>query len=153
MSQATADRDQALRALAAILSSDPFRRAERSSALLRFLVEQTLEGRDDRLKEFTIGAEVFDRGDSFDPRLDPIVRAEASRLRSRLADYYRGEGRSASFIIVLPRGSYVPRFEHRDGESANQVEPGAGPSAISETHVPVSRPVWIAVALGVAALV
>ena len=67
-----------------VLSSSVFKRAERSSALLRFVVEQTLNGGADRLKEYTLGAEALGRGESFDPRADPVVRAEASRLRGRL---------------------------------------------------------------------
>src|SRR5215207_9367786 len=69
--------------LARVLESEGFRRAERSSALLRYIVEQTVNGRADHLKEYTLGVEALGRGDSFDPRTDPIVRAEASRLRAR----------------------------------------------------------------------
>src|SRR6476659_7104825 len=75
-------------ALSRVLSSRSFENAGRSSALLRFLVEETVQGRADRLKEYTLGAEALSKGEAFDPRTDPIVRAEASRLRSRLERYY-----------------------------------------------------------------
>ena len=79
--------------LARVLGSETFRRSERSSALLRFVVERTLAGGADHLKEYTLGVEALGRATSFDPRTDPIVRAEASRLRDRLVRYYDAEGR------------------------------------------------------------
>jgi hypothetical protein len=96
-----------------MLQSEVFRTAARSSRLLRFLVEETVNGRADRLKDYTLGAEALGRGDNFDPRTDPIARVEASRLRSRLELYYATEGASDPIIITLPKGGYVPRFDHR----------------------------------------
>ena len=81
--------------------------------MLRFLVERTASGESDRLKEYTVGVEALGRGTAFDPRTDPIVRAEASRLRARLERYYSGEGRADAVVIELPRGTYVPRFVSR----------------------------------------
>ena len=96
-----------------VLQSDVFRGTGRSSKLLRFLVEETVNGRAERLKDYTLGSEVLGRGDGFDPRTDPIARVEASRLRSRLDLYYATEGASDSVVITLPKGGYVPRFEYR----------------------------------------
>jgi TolB-like protein len=93
-----------------VLSSELFSSAGRHSRLLRYLVERTLAGEGDRLKEYVLGTEVFDRSDSFDPRIDSIVRVEARRLRSRLDDYYRGPGAGDPVVITVPRGSYVPTF-------------------------------------------
>jgi serine/threonine-protein kinase len=104
------DRDKILQQLEKVLSSAAFRRAERSTSLLRFVVEQALQGHADRLKEYTLGAEGLGRGDSFDPRSDPVVRAEASRLRARLEQYYETSGRDDPIVIALPKGSYVPQF-------------------------------------------
>ena len=81
-----------LDALDRVLSSAVFQGAARSRELLKFLVEERVNGRSERLKEYTIGAEGLGKGDGFDPRIDPIVRAEASRLRGRLQQYYAGEG-------------------------------------------------------------
>ena len=106
-------REAILEQLGTVLSSRVFQGAERSKTLLRFLVEQTVSGQDDRLKEYTLGSEALGKGDSFDPRIDPIVRAEASRLRTRLERYYATEGRTNSIVIKLPKGSYVPQFTHR----------------------------------------
>jgi eukaryotic-like serine/threonine-protein kinase len=105
-------------ALRRVLSSAAFHNAARSSALLKFLVEETLNDRSDRLKEYTLGAEALEKGDSFDPRTDPIVRAEVSRLRGRLDRYYETEGRLDPLAIVLPRGTYVPRFHQRTASLA-----------------------------------
>ena len=60
-----------------------------------------------------IGLEVFDRREAFDPRVDSIVRVEARRLRYKLEEYYRTEGREDVIRIVLRKGSYVPIFEYR----------------------------------------
>src|SRR5215204_7561488 len=96
------DRSAVQNQLERVLSSAVFKKAERSSALLRFIVEQTLNGRADRLKEYTLGAEALGRGDSFDPRVDPVVRAEASRLRARLEQYYEMTGGSDPVLLTLP---------------------------------------------------
>jgi eukaryotic-like serine/threonine-protein kinase len=124
--------------LARVLSSASFQRAERSSSFLRFLVETVLEGRSDHLKEYTIGAEALGRGDAFDPRTDPIVRAEASRLRARLERYYEVEGRGDPMVISLPKGGYVPQFapQPRTGRTAAQSSGG---------RVGTKRYGWIAV--------
>jgi serine/threonine-protein kinase len=103
----------ALEHLEKVLASEAFRTAGRSQRLLRFLVEQTVQGQADRLKEYTLGSEALGRGESFDPRIDSIARVEVSRLRSRLEQYYATEGRNDALIIVLPKGSYVPQFERR----------------------------------------
>src|SRR5579863_1979438 len=99
--------------LARVVNSKAFASSARSGKLLRFLVEETLNGNAGELKEYTLGVKALDRRDSFDPRTDPIVRAEASRLRTRLALYYATEGREDAVAISLPRGSYVPVFESR----------------------------------------
>jgi Tol biopolymer transport system component len=96
-----------------ILRSEAFRSSERSRNLLAFLVERAASGNGGTLKEYTIGTEALGRSDSFDPRTDPIVRAEASRLRQRLELYYGAEGRSDPVQVRLPKGSYVPEFESR----------------------------------------
>ena len=96
-----------------VLASKGFAGAERQRRMLRYIVEQTLAGRTDELKEYSVGVEVFDRDDKYDPRLDSIVRVEAGRLRSRLDEYYNGDGAAAPVRITLPRGGYVAQFEAR----------------------------------------
>src|SRR5688572_7266273 len=69
-------------------TSDSLRR------LLRFVVHETIAGRGDDVKEYNLGVTVLGRGDSFDPKADPIVRVQMRRLREHLARYYAVEGRS-----------------------------------------------------------
>src|SRR5437764_14421712 len=111
------NRDAVLEALGHVLASAKFREAERSSALLRYVVERSLEGHSDRLKEYTVGVEAFARGITFDPRTDPIVRAEASRLRAKLDQYYAGAGAHDAIVFSLPKGSYAPVFSVREQDA------------------------------------
>jgi TolB-like protein len=94
-----------------VLASEGFVNSERLTRFLRFTVEKTLAGEGDQLKEYLLGVEVFDRGATFDPRMDPIVRVEARRLRAKLEEYYAGAGHSTEVRIACPKGSYVPVFE------------------------------------------
>ena len=116
-----------------ILSSPTFSSAGRHSRLLRYLVERTLAGDGDQLKEYVLGTEVFDRAESYDPRIDSIVRVEARRLRSRLAEYYRGPGSGDAILIDIPRGSYAPTFSLRDVVSAI-AQPSPQPSTVTRFH-------------------
>ena len=93
-----------------ILSSKSFRQADRLKRFLTFIVEETVAGRAERLKEFVVGVEVFGKPESFDPRNDPIVRVQARRLRAQLARYYREEGQESELSIELPKGGYAPVF-------------------------------------------
>jgi Tol biopolymer transport system component len=126
-----------------VLGSATFRGAERSRRLLRFIVEETLHGRADRLKDYTLGAEALGRGDNFDPRTDPIARVEMSRLRSRLDLYYATDGASDGVRIVVAKGGYVPLFEMRsaaeDRTPATSVEQDTGGTAGGREH---AWPVW-----------
>jgi adenylate cyclase len=94
-----------------ILAGPQFTVSEGARRLLRFVVDETLAGRADRLKEYTLATEVFGREATFDPKLNPAVRVEAGRLRQRLEHYYLTLGRDDPVLIELPRGGYVPRFE------------------------------------------
>jgi tetratricopeptide (TPR) repeat protein len=100
-------------ALARILASEGFRSAAQLAAFLRHIVEETLAGRAERIKAYTIGVEAFGRPETFDPQRDPIVRVEANRLRQALAAYYAGAGRDDDILIDVPRGRYVPSFRRR----------------------------------------
>jgi serine/threonine-protein kinase len=96
--------------LECVLKSGIFTRNDRLSAFLRFVVEQSLEGREGDLKESVIAIEVFGRKPDYNPKRDPIVRNEASRLRAKLSQYYAEDGKTDPLVIELPRGGYVPVF-------------------------------------------
>jgi TolB-like protein len=94
--------------LGRILASKAFRQSDRLKRFLTFIVEETIAGRGEGLKEYIVGVEVFGKPDTFDPRNDPIVRVQARRLRSHLAQYYGGEGQDDPLVIELPKGGYAP---------------------------------------------
>lgn len=99
--------------LSRILACKIFSRSRDLCRFLRFVVEQTLCNRSVRLKEYLIGVTVFERGESFNPSTDPIVRVQARRVRSKLELYYQTEGRNDPVTIDLPCGAYIPMFHYR----------------------------------------
>jgi hypothetical protein len=103
-------RIELLQQLERIVNSKYFRNSKRYPVLLRFVVEQTLAGRSDLLKERTLGMTVFDRDSDYDTNADPIVRVTAGEVRKRIAQYYQEPGHEHEWKIYLPLGSYVPRF-------------------------------------------
>src|SRR5215471_11963494 len=103
--------DKVAEQLNRILASKAFRQADRLKRFLSFIVEETIAGRGERLKEFVVGVEVFGKPESFDPRNDPIVRVQARRLRAQLTRYYREEGPDGELLIELPKGGYAPVFK------------------------------------------
>ena len=103
-------------ALHHIVTSDIFRSSPQLSAFLSFVVDAVLQGTGERIKGYTIGVEVLSRNKNFDPRIDQIVRVEATRLRRALDRYYSGPGADRPVRIALVRGSYVPSFSY---QSAN----------------------------------
>src|SRR6516162_6487942 len=112
--------------LGKILSSSVFVNSPRMSRFLRFVVETTLEGNGERIKEYVIAIEVFEKAEDYDPQADSTVRTEASKLRSRLARYYETEGREDPLVITIPKGSYAPQFENR-----NHSTPATSPAKIA----------------------
>jgi hypothetical protein len=91
--------------------ADPlFRNSRRYPALLRHVVERTLVGQADELKERTLGVEVFGREPDYDTNLDPVVRTTAGEIRKRIAQYYQEPGRQKEIRIHLAAGSYIPEF-------------------------------------------
>ena len=107
--------------VAKILKNKLFADAQRMSRFLEFAVEETLNGRADHLKENVIGIHVFDRPSSYDPRIDPIVRVEARRLRVKLRAYYEVDGQTDDLIVELPKGRYSPVFRQRRAERPLEV--------------------------------
>lgn len=136
-----------------ILSADTFAGAGRHSRLLRYVVERTLAGEGDQLKEYTLATDVFDRPETYDPRLDSIVRVEVRRLRSRLEEYYAGPGAGDPVLIAIPRGTYVPEFSTRNEDNGrqesdrDQIEASAQSSPKPATR----RGAWLVIASALAA--
>ena len=124
--------DEAMAQLGRILDSETFSKALVLRRFLQFLVERTLQGRTDEIKEYALGVDVFDRGSDFDPRTDTIVRVQARRLRAKLDEYYEGSGGADRILIELPKGSYVAAFRSVPRGSSRLTVTG-------HTLVPLSR--------------
>ena len=92
-------------------------------------MEETLAGRGGQIKEYSLGAEVFARGDDFDPRIDPIVRVQARNLRARMAKYYEGPGADR-------RGPHRSSEAHVRPGVYVQARSGATPQRLPETFYP-----------------
>lgn len=100
--------------LAHITASSGFRNAPRLQRFLTYVVGECLAGRTDRLKGYSIGLEVFDKNESFDPQTDTIVRVQARALRQKLEQYYGHEGAQDPVVISIPKGTYEPHFAIAD---------------------------------------
>ena len=109
-----------------ILNSGPFQQSRRRQRFLEYIVNETLAGRGERLKGYNIALEVFDRSETFDSTVDPIVRMEAARLRDRLREYYEADGQNDPIRIDLPKGTYTPQIEFRH-EDAPRMPAGRRP--------------------------
>jgi hypothetical protein len=106
-------REEKLAQLQKIIDSHSFRNAEILKSFLKYVVDKSLEGHESEVKEFTIASEVFGRKENYDPRIDSLVRVQATRLRTKLEDYYESEGKQDLIFVNLPKGHYLPVFEYR----------------------------------------
>jgi adenylate cyclase len=115
----SADADSAAveEALARILASEKFRASERLRQFLVHVVRESLAGRAQRIKAYSIATEVFGRGVDFNPTIDPIVRIEAARLRRSLDHYYLTAGVNDPLVIQIPKGGYAPTFREGSAKS------------------------------------
>ena len=131
------DRKQVAAELELVLNAAGFHRSGRYSALLRHVVEKTLEGNTADLKERIIGIEVFHRPNDYDTAADPVVRFCAGEVRKRLAQYYR-KAADARIEIEIPTGSYVPQFYYRKPQTVQPpVEAALEPPAGLPTQTPL----------------
>jgi hypothetical protein len=142
-----------------VLEGTSFRSSPRCREFLKFVVTCALEGRHELLKERTIGVELFRRDPAYVTEADSIVRVRASEVRRRLLQHYATDTEEHPCRIQLPSGSYVPQF--------HMIEPPPPPSAEVLTAPPepahaklifsskvrsLSKPVWIALIVGLLAV-
>jgi hypothetical protein len=127
-----ADKDAVLLQTERLLASPHFKNSRRYTDLLRYVVQQTIDGHSDTLKERTLGIEVFGREPGFDTAGDSIVRVAAAEVRKRIAQYYQEDGHEDELRIDLPSGSYAARFRRPLGKIP-EVVAGTDASAISPT--------------------
>jgi hypothetical protein len=105
-----AEKEAVLRELESILSSPFFRTSNRSKQFLGYVVQHTLEGNHEPLKERTIGAKLFQRPAGYSTGDDPVVRVQAGEVRRRLEQYHHAAPNHSPVRIELPVGSYAPEF-------------------------------------------
>ncbi len=97
-----------------ILEHASFRNSPTLSKFLNFIISETVQGRQQQIKEYTIALNVLNRSRDFKPQEDAVVRIHAGRLRRALSDYYITQGINDPIIIQIPKGSYVPEFRAAD---------------------------------------
>ena len=132
---ASAEQEEIRQQLDRMLGTLHFKQSRRYPAMLRYIVEETLQGRGHLLKERVLGVEVFAREPSYDTAADPIVRVTIAEIRKRIAQYYHDEAHDAEIRIELPAGHYVAEF--RPGKTS-VAEVGVEDHL---THVPSKLPV------------
>lgn len=116
---------QARSQLQKILDDSLFARTRRMSRFLQFGVEHALAGTGDQVKEYLVGVDVFDRPKDYDPRVDPIVRVEARRLRAKLRAYYASSGKKDDIVIDFPKGAYAAEFRWKSSAKTALPVPAA----------------------------
>lgn len=133
-----------------ILESTQFRNAPRLSELLVFLTHETLEGRADQIHEQVIGCNVFQRKPGYNSNEDNIVRVQARQLRVKLAAYFSERGANETFVLTIPKGSYVPVFSPRSetGVEASESDTHEMAMAYSPLRGLVSSTKWFVLAIG-----
>jgi hypothetical protein len=130
------EREEVRSQLREILASPGFQNSKRYAAVLTYIVEQTLAGHGDRLKERTIGIDVFRRACTYDTAADHVVRSAVREIRKRLFQHYQVNVYSKVIIDVLP-GSYVPQFRWAEKQPALV---DAAPDLVRETGERLTPP-------------
>lgn len=129
--QERVDAAQVRRQLDRLLSDPHFSHSKRFPDFLRFVIQHTLAGQTEMLKERTLGIEVFGKEADYDTGADPIVRVTAAEIRKRIAQYYQEPGRENELRISLPPGSYVPKFDWPDVKSNAKIDPGHAENSLT----------------------
>jgi hypothetical protein len=123
-----------------LLVSSYFSHSKRFPNFLRFVVDQTLAGSADEIKERTLGIEIFGKDADYDTAADPIVRVTAAEIRKRVAQYYQEPAHQDELRITLPSGSYVPQFHGPKGGNPYGL-PDASPGPAAEPADHAARPI------------
>jgi TolB-like protein len=125
--QPHAERDPALtgetiqRQMERILASPEFHATDRQREFLQFVVTETIAGRDQGIKGYTVATRVFGRKEDFDQATDPIVSIQANQLRRALERYYLVAGKQDPVRIDIPKGTYVPTFLEQTGVESDRI--------------------------------
>jgi len=117
-----------------IVEGPAFKSSHRSGQFLKYIVEQSIAGRFELLKERLIGVELFGRSPSYDTGEDAIVRVTASEVRKRLLQHYGGSVAPSEYRLSLPLGSYIPSITRANLPDAIPVEVSNGNGAHHSPH-------------------
>jgi hypothetical protein len=117
------EKDQVRRQMERLLETAHFKNSRRYPALFRFIVEETLEGRGEFLKERLLGVRVFNRPPDYDTADDPIARVTIAEIRKRIAQYYHEEAHESEMRIELMPGHYEPEFYPRKVRASPPIDP------------------------------
>ena len=136
-------------ALEKILSSETMRGKETLRVLLTYLVERTLDGSAEMLKEYTIGVEAFGKPEAYNPQEDASVRVQIGRLRQKLEEYYRSEGAHDPLVIELPKRQFALLFHEQPEAAITEPPSEAVPEEAQPTVTLVVRPLsWPSLLMG-----
>ena len=136
------DREFLLEQINRLVSSHALHGSESLCKLLRYLAKHAVDHPGTPIKEFQIATEVFGRSADFDPQLDSMVRVQAGRLRSKLAEYYSSDGLEDAVVVELPKGTYVLAFHHRSVSSAKSTPVAPNGVASQEAHEKSTERRW-----------
>ena len=106
-----------------VSTSTSFQRSPRLRELFAYICDRSLQNHTHDLREQAIGCAVFGRKADYNPGEDNIVRVEMRQLRKRLEDYFATEGKDEPFVILIPKGAYVPVFEPRESAATRIAQP------------------------------
>lgn len=114
-----------------LVSSPTLHSSESLCRLLQYLANHALQHPTAPLKEYQIATEVFGRPSDFDSQTDSTIRVQASRLRMKLAEYYKSEGSADSILVELPKGTYILSFQQRPAREHAESQVGESASGNS----------------------
>ncbi|MFZ0302805.1 MAG: hypothetical protein WAL75_08970, partial [Terracidiphilus sp.] len=122
-----------------VIQSKLFASSPKKIRFLEFIAEQTFQGNSEKLNEYLIGTEVYDRGADFDQQKDPIVRVQAHEIRRLLKRYYEDEGQGSLIRMELPAGHYVPVFARLEPENGAEAAAAASAVPVVTESAPASQ--------------
>jgi hypothetical protein len=134
------EKNQVRRQMERLLATAHFKNSRRYPALFRFIVEETLEGRGEFLKERLLGVRVFNRPPDYDTADDPIARVTIAEIRKRIAQYYHEEAHESEMRIELTSGRYEPEFHPRKARPASPVESTTPVASAVPVVAPATNP-------------
>ncbi|MFI5094198.1 MAG: hypothetical protein WCE50_03885 [Candidatus Acidiferrum sp.] len=136
------EREHLIEQINRLTSSHPLHGSESLCKLLRYLAKHAVDHPGTPIKEFQIATEVFGRSTDFDPQLDSMVRVQAGRLRSKLAEYYSTDGLDDPVVVELPKGTYLLSFHHRNSSASKPASGNLNGIVRKEAHEKSSERRW-----------